>query len=434
MTSWNFSSAPELEASVGCPPGITQAAHNETPIPNWTAEAKLVGEQLRRHAYRATDGTLVWLKHGRPFDQQGKPTPLGPHLYNGASGVCLFLAALGHVLEDDELQATALSCFAPVRRRLAALVADPAKAEQLRLRIGGAIGLGAFLYVLARMSAWLGEPLLLEEACGVATLLTYERIAADDSLDVMYGSAGALLGLLALEREAPEDLRAKAQLLERAIACGEHLLRRRASRDGEPRAWPYNGGDPIPGFAHGASGIAHALSRLAERTGREEFLAAALEGLAFEKHRYSPEQRNWRSSPDRQETLMVAWCNGAPGVALSRLHLLRWPGFSDSIREELAIALETTGSAKEAGSDFPCCGNMGRAEVLLQAARGLGREDLLQAAQSLASRVVGRASGLWYGPKAEGSNPAFFRGVSGIGYGLLRFSGSKSLPSILTLE
>jgi len=422
-----------FEAEALFAPWIDQAAPTEIPFPDWTGEAKLVSEQLLLYAQYTAGGTPFWLKHGRPVDTQGKPFALGPHLYNGASGVCFFLAALGHALEDRELRATALSSFAPVRRRLAALVDDSGNAGQSQLRIGGAIGLGAFLYVLTRMGAWLGEPALLAEACDIATLLTPERIAADRSFDVMYGSAGALLGLLALEREAPEDLREKAGLLQRAVACGEHLLRQRVSRDGEPRAWPYNGGYPVPGFAHGASGAAYALSRLAERTGREEFLAAAFEALAFEKHRYSAEQRNWHSSPERQEALMVAWCNGAPGVALGRLHLLHEPGCPDFLWEELAIALETTANAKEAGSDFPCCGNIGRAETLLQAAQALGRPDLLEVARGLAARVVARASGHWYGPAAEGSNPAFFRGAAGIGYSLLRFSGFP-LPSVLTLE
>lgn len=404
-----------------------------TQIPDWASVARTVGEQLLGHARRTADGTPFWLKHGLPVDPQGKPLPLGPHLYNGAAGVSFFLAALGHALDDEELRKEASFSLATVRRRLVALVAAPRNAEQSQLRIGGAIGLGAFLYVLTRMSAWLSEPSLLAEACGIATLLTPERIAADRSFDVMYGSAGALLGLLALEKEAPAELRDETRLLERAVACGEHLLRQRVSRDGEPRAWPYNGGDPIPGFAHGASGAAYALWRLAERTGREDFLAAAFEALAFEKHRYSPEQRNWRNSPERQESLMVAWCNGAPGVALSRLHLLGAPCSPDLLREELAIALETTANAREASSDFPCCGNMGRAETLLQASRVLGRPDLLQSARAIAAGVVTRALGQWYGPGAEGANPAFFRGAAGIGYGLLRFAGFP-LPSVLTLE
>jgi lantibiotic modifying enzyme len=410
-----------------------QAGRADIQLPDWASEARAVGEQLLGYARRTADGTPFWLKHGLPTDSQGKPLPLGPHLYNGAAGVSFFLAALGHALDDQELRREALSSLAPVRRRLAALVADPRGSEQSQLRIGGAIGVGAFLYVLTRMSAWLSEPVLLAEACGIATLLTPERIAADRSFDIMYGSAGALLGLLALEKDAPEESRDEARLLERAVACGEHLLQQRVSRDSEPRAWPYNGGDPIPGFAHGASGAACALSRLAERTGREDFLAAAFEALAFEKHRYSPEQRNWRSSPERQESLMVAWCNGAPGVALGRLHLLGAPGCPGCLREELAIALETTAGAKEAGSDFPCCGNMGRAETLLQASRALGRPDLLERARAIAARVVARALGHWYGPGAEGANPAFFRGAAGIGYGFLRFAGFP-LPSVLTLE
>jgi lantibiotic modifying enzyme len=400
----------------------------------WRSEARIVAGQLLKYSQRTSDGTPFWLKHCQPFDSQDRPASLGPHLYNGASGICLFLAALGHALDDKELKVMALACLGPVRRRLAALVANPTEAKQLQLRIGGAVGLGAFLYVFTRMSAWLAEPSLLKEACDVATLLTEERISGDRSLDVMYGSAGALLGLLALEKEAPEKLAAEARLLSRAVSCGEHLLQRRIASHGEPRAWPYNDGAPIPGFAHGASGIAYSLLRLAERTGREEFLAAAFEGLAFEKHRYSSEQANWYSSPERRQPLMIAWCNGAPGVALSRLHFVRYAGNSDFLIKELETALDTTRTAKEAISDFSCCGNIGRAEVLLQAARILDRQDLLQAAQHLTERVVERAAGHWYGPQAEGSNPAFFRGVSGIGYSLLRFSGTMPLPSVLAWE
>jgi lantibiotic modifying enzyme len=400
----------------------------------YSSEARIIADQLLKHSQRASDGTHFWLKHCQPFDSQGRPTALGPHLYNGASGICFFLAALGYTFDNEELKTTARTCLAPLRRRLAALVANPAEAKQLQLRIGGAVGLGAFLYVFTRMSVWLAEPSLLEEACNIATLLTEERISGDRSLDVMYGSAGALLGLLALEREAPGKPAADAHLLSRAISCGEHLLQQRVASNDKPRAWPYKEGAPMPGFAHGASGIAYALLRLAERTGREEFLAAAFEGLAFEKHHYSSEQANWYSSPERQQSSMIAWCNGAPGVALSRLHFVRYVDSYDSLIQDLEIALDTTRTAKEAISDFPCCGNIGRAEVLLQAACILDRQDLFQAARHLTQRVIERASGHWYGSQAEGSNPAFFRGVSGIGYSLLRFSGVTPLPSVLTWE
>ncbi|MEA2602771.1 MAG: hypothetical protein QOF89_3763 [Acidobacteriota bacterium] len=407
---------------------------------DWIAAAKAIGEHLRKSARRTVDGTPVWLKpapSSPAAEIEQKPQPLGPHLYAGSSGIILFLAALGHVLEEDEYRTVAISALTPVRRRLAALVADSATATNLQLRLGGVIGLGALIYSLVRLSGWLAEPVLLEEACGVATLLTPERIAADDTHELMYGSAGALLGLLLLDREALAPWRDRVQPLARAVACGEHLLRRRLSRNGDPRAWPFNGRPPTAGFAHGASGIAYALARLAVRCGRDDFRQAAFEGLEYERLHYCPEQRNWRGTAEKPN--LTAWCSGAPGIALSRLEILHLldspaPDGPRSIQDELLLALETTHSAAEADFDFLCCGNMGRVETLLQASRRLGREDLLQRAQEMAARVAARAPGHWFGPGAEGSNPSFFRGAAGIGYGFLRLSGHPSLPCVLTLE
>jgi type 2 lantibiotic biosynthesis protein LanM len=411
----------------------TVKAETTTGLLRWAAEAQRIGDQLLGNALRAKDGAPVWLKHGNPFDSDGKPIPLGPHLYNGACGVSLFLAAFASENGDKKVRAAALASLVPLRQRLAALVANPARAESTSLRIGGMIGLGAFLYVFTRIGQWLEEPVLLREACDIAGLLTAERITSDNSLDVMYGSAGALLGLLALEKAVPRELSGPARLLERATACASHLLEQRISTSGGAKAWPYQGGLPLPAFAHGASGIATALSRLAERTGDDSLRAAALEGLRFERERFAPEQQNWRSTEARDENLMIAWCNGAPGVALGRLEAMATGQIPAELQAELEIALATTKNAPPAISDFLCCGNMGRADVLLEGARVLGRDDLLQAAHEIAAGVVASAAGDWFGPVEKGRNPSFFRGVSGIGYSLLRHSGSR-LPNVLTLE
>jgi lantibiotic modifying enzyme len=422
---------------------------------DWLVAAQAIGEQLREHTRRATDGSPVWLKPRSAWPDPDRPVPLGPHLYNGSTGIALFLAALGHVLDDAAYRELAFACLAPVRRHLAAIAADPA-ADQRRLRLGGVVGLGAFLYAFTRLGVWLDRPELLEDACRVATLLTPRRVASDPDCELMYGSAGTLLGLLLLEREAPAAASAEARLLERAVACGEDLLRRRTGRNGGPRAWPYKGQEPIAGFAHGASGVACALVRLAARTGRDEFRQAALEGLAYERLYYCPEHQNWwaelpsaaAASPELPSPPppMVAWCNGAPGIALGRLQVLR-EGHAGDQRDvgdvgdarqtwdELWRALATTRDAgKPSPSDFLCCGAMGRAEILLQASRELGREDLLRAAEEMAAGVVARAAGRWFDPALEGSNPGFFRGAAGMGYTLLRLAGIKPLPCVLALE
>src|SRR5258708_4107474 len=107
----------------------------------WLAEARSIGAQLRANARRAVDGSPVWLKARSAWPAPTGPLPLGPHLYNGSTGIALFLAALGHVLDDDGYRELALACLAPVRRHLAGLAADPTAAERRQLRLGGVVGL-----------------------------------------------------------------------------------------------------------------------------------------------------------------------------------------------------------------------------------------------------------------------------------------------------
>jgi lantibiotic modifying enzyme len=401
-------------------------------------EARLMGEYLRSCVRRAVDGSPVWLKSPRPDRGETKPQALGPHLYAGCVGVALFLAALGHVLGEDEWRDLARRSLAPLRSRLSGLVGAPPAPDASALKIGGLIGLGSLIYSFVRIGIWLGDPTLLEEACGLATLITPERIAADDAHDLMFGSAGALLGLLVLDREADPFERDRIEPLERAVACGENLLRHRAPfMTGEPRGWPYKGGPPVSGFAHGASGIAYALALLARRAGRDDFRQAALEGLAFERLYYAPEEANWRPSRESlKPPVMVAWCNGAPGIALARLRLASLLAADDeiaAIRAELSLALDTTRDAPEAGYDFVCCGNMGRAEILVEAAMELGRDDLLEAARQIASGVAGRGDMRQFAPSHPYYNPGFFRGAAGLGYSFLRCADPASLPCVLAL-
>ena len=91
------------------------------------------------------------------------------------------------------------------------------------------------------------------------------------------------------------------------------------------------------------------------------------------------------------------------------------------------------------GVDHPCCGNMGRAEVLLASGRRLSRPELEEAARERAWRVVTRAErtdGFALHPMLpkQVDNPGFFQGTAGIGYELLRMARPDLLPSVLLWE
>src|SRR6201995_1403487 len=108
---------------------------------------------------------------------------------------------------------------------------------------------------------------------------TDDEITADRQLDVIGGSAGAILALLRLSRDTQSD-----DVLARAIRCGEHLLRKPPVGSPGRRSWVGQGSGetPLNGMSHGAAGFAYALAALAGPSGREDFASAAEECIGYE--------------------------------------------------------------------------------------------------------------------------------------------------------
>jgi type 2 lantibiotic biosynthesis protein LanM len=300
--------------------------------------------------------------------------------------------------------------------------------------IGGASGLGSVAYSLLHVSHLLDEPVLLEDARRVTDLITEDVIASDRALDVIGGAAGAILSLLALYEVRPDR-----RILEQAMACGDHLIEARTATDASPRAWATDEGLRATGFSHGSAGIAYSLLRLYEHTWDPRFLAAAKEAIAFEDTQYSPENRNWVDFREPGEpAYQWQWCHGAPGIGLARLGGLDVLD-TEQVREDIDLAVQTTLEFGVQGLDHPCCGNMGRAELLLSAGQRLARPELEEAAKANAWRVVSRAErtgGFILHPMLprEVYNPGFFQGTAGIGYQLLRMARPALLPSVLLWE
>jgi lantibiotic modifying enzyme len=89
--------------------------------------------------------------------------------------------------------------------------------------------------------------------------------------------------------------------------------------------------------------------------------------------------------------------------------------------------------------DHLCCRNLGRVDVLLEAARRLRRRALGEAAPRRAAGLVRIADTagsfqLFANLPRGVYNPGLFQGMAGIGYELLRLAAPEALPSILFLE
>lgn len=171
------------------------------------------------------------------------------------------------------------------------------------------------------------------------------------------------------------------------------------------------------------------MIRLYGATHDAAFRDAALEALAYEDSLYSQEHSNWPDlrgwSPDNQdEEFASSWCNGGTGIGLARLGA-RAVCDSDRLRHGIDAGIRVAQTTGMSGVDHLCCGNMGRADVLLEAGIQLGRPDLIDASMERTACCFDRAQEqgryrLWWDVGGGLSLPGLFQGMSGIGYSLLR--------------
>jgi type 2 lantibiotic biosynthesis protein LanM len=381
--------------------------------------AGAIAEEIANRSIRSSSDAIDWLGMSYfPRVDRFEFGLLGDNLFDGRCGVTVFLAAYARVTADQTFGDLATETLDPLRRRLRTARARSAVGFGSDLPIGGGAGLGSIIYSLAKVHQFLGDPTLLCEAGDVAALCTPRRIAGDRDCDVMNGAAGTILCLLALHRMTGDP-----QLLTQARACGHHVL--------GSHAWLR---DPKNGFAHGTAGMSYALIRLHAVTREAPFLRAAAEGLASERERLRRTATTWSRSG-----LMGSWCNGVPGITVARLSSLSMLA-TDEMQHEVEAGIEATRAWPLDGVDHLCCGNLGRADMLLAAATMLSRPRLRLAADKVTAWVVDRAqtAGAYrlYGGRVSAPlyKPSLFQGAAGIGYQLLRVAHPEALPSVLLWE
>ena len=398
----------------------------------FVAEADKIAEELSRYAIRRGPGAawigLDWLGDSEVFQL----VCLGPELYNGVSGIAVFLAAHAAVTGCKSSGELALAGMSHLRKNLRGRNA----ARMARsLGIGGATGLGSIVYALTVMSKSLHDDDLLADAHVAAELFTDDLIAADKQLDVMGGSAGAILGLLRLYRDTQSS-----DVLKRAIKCGEYLLRQpRVGPEGH-RGWSGQGSGPhgLNGMSHGAAGFAYALASLSAATGRDEFAKAASECIAFENLSYDAERSNWPDlRGDGEPGWPCQWCHGAPGIGLARIAMTKRGGLdSKLLATDIRNALVGVERGWPGPLDTLCCGALGSIEFFCEAGSALGRSDLRELASrrlmSLLEAATSTGDYRWNSGNRQ-FNLGLFRGLAGVGYTSLR-QVDGSLPNVIIWE
>ncbi|HWI70871.1 MAG TPA: lanthionine synthetase LanC family protein, partial [Baekduia sp.] len=224
-----------------------------------------------------------------------------PTLYDGSAGIALACWSAAATLDRTDLADLALRA---ARHAIASADRVP--------RTGLFDGTTGIALTALDLGARADDRHL--HASGSALL---DRVATTPpcATDLVSGSAGIVLALLAAARAAESD-----RWLTAAARHGERLLAETAryglSGDGEA---------PLCGLAHGAAGVAWALGALAEETGDERFGEAVGVARAYERSWFQPVRSGWPDlRPEGGPAVCPAlWCHGATGIGLGRLALYR---------------------------------------------------------------------------------------------------------------
>jgi hypothetical protein len=413
--------------------------------------AREIGDRLIRSAIWS-GGACTWLvvveDRSGPKRRMPRWEPAQGSVYQGVSGIGLFLLDLWEETGDDRLLPT--------------IIATCNRAAQFGIElpevsVGFHAGRTGIAFFLARAAVALDRPDFANTASKILHAFV-GREHHDTGLDVIAGGASAIPAMLRMAR-----LLDQPALVTSAIGMGEVLVRR-AHR--EPSGWSWGRTSDqyvrrLTGFAHGAAGFGYGLLELYAVVGDVRYRHAAEQAYAYEDAMFSESLGNWPDfrnqslltlihEPGGREDLrarvqsgiglppykpaaMVAWCHGAPGIALSRLraHAL----LSDSTHVRAAVrALQITESNLEQTSinHSLCHGVLGNCIPLLEGSRDLQDPRWADAVEAQLQKVfedVGAPGGRWRGGVVgELDDPSFMVGAAGIGHFMLRLRSSRVLP------
>jgi type 2 lantibiotic biosynthesis protein LanM len=383
------------------------------------AGATALAEWIARMSY--DDGAPSWLSVTIDENERWKVLPAGGSLYLGTTGILLFLDALCR-----ETGGTA-----EVRRVREALWehwigSDPAELHEGNR--GALIGLAGDLYATRTFMHHSRDPRLDARAAVLVDQLDDEV----EGLDLLTGAAGIVVVLCRVAAAPRNPLRHRAM-----ATAARHVRRllREVRQDG--RVWDLDDERrSATGFAHGTSGIAYALHEFADVAAGDGRWAQ----LTGECRAIFDRACEWERSRGPAARRWPTWCNGAAGLALARAAALRKtsPEHATGLKQDLGRAVDSCLSA-ELGRRYTLChGDLGVAEMLLEAARSTGRRDWRDTAMRIGAEAAtwARDSGDRIAETDDGAtlSPGLLGGAAGVGYELLRLASPSRIPSVLTLE
>jgi len=374
--------------------------------------ADSVFEQIVRQAKQVDEG-VCWQTVDYKNDSQ-----YSADVYNGVSGISLFLSDYANLFESMQAQALAkgaLSWCVHADHKL--------KGDGLYFGLSG-IGLACLKYALATGD---GEMLALAEK--LADEIMDSKLGPE--IELFWGAAGRGIFMLRLW-EATQN----TGYLNDAIEAGAWLDDVAIRNDELGCIWLFKSGDTYQNgfknlsFGHGTAGIGYFFVLLFEATQAPRWRDVVIEvKKTLDKHAKLDKEGHWGIEFDTVgETAGMdigQWCNGAPGVGL--FFIKAYEVFQEV--EYLEIAKQAGETALAYGdwrkNPTQCHGLAGNAELFIELHRVTQDDVWFDRAVDFGKRAFvyrqkGADGDYWQADEPGLDSPDFMCGVAGTGHFYLR--------------
>jgi lantibiotic modifying enzyme len=366
--------------------------------------------------------------------------PISVDLYQGVSGVVLFLLEAHQATGDAGLLADATSgadyLLAQVDGKSDALPA------------GLYTGLAGVGYCLGRVAQVTGRAKYREgyERCARMVASKAHKTGAGvewgEATDIIAGGAGVGLWLLEAARTLNDP-----EYLRLAFLGGKRLVELGQPEHGGLK-WCYQVGGKrwMPNFSHGTAGIGYFLATLYRWARAQEFLDAALAGGRYLKAVARTDGGTcevFHHEPGGLDLFYLGWCHGPAGTARFFYRLRQATGdaaWMEWVRRCGRAVLDSGIPQKRTpgfwNNESICCGTAGVGDFLLHLYRLTKERRYLEGCERMAAELLRQATpegdGLkWVSaefrvrPEFRVAQNGYMQGAAGIGSFLLRLDAAR---------
>jgi hypothetical protein len=409
-------------------------------------EACRIGDSIVDAAIR--EGDHVYWETFR-VQQEDLVNAASPSLYAGNAGICLFLAHLYQLTRQERYQQAAEK---GVDWMYQTYLKQPDG-------VGFYSGISSGIYCLVAFFELTNENEYLLKAQRLADVLADFFVETDqkENHELMHGASGGLLALLHLYQHLQTDaLVGQIRRFAKHILHNLHPFAKGIAWDIE-----HNQVRPLCGMAHGVAGTATALLCCSHFFADAALLDTAHAAFAYENSWYDNARKNWpdfriglfnkenfafytrayiegndRCFYENHDTM--AWCHGAPGIAMSRL-------YAYSVTGKKTYLADFTKSIARIEKDYPhlrqkvtlthCHGIGSFSSLFLMGHKVLGNKKWYKRALQLSLEGVKALHNKnFYYSGFEGvaeEDLSLLNGNAGIGYMLLQLLSPTNIPSFL---